>query len=161
VTLSDRSRVRTEYADESRLAVRKRAHELGEGPDACEIVLAAVRDGQPRRVLDVGCGEGELAERVLNELGVEVVAIDQSPRMVELTRRRGVDARVGDVQALDFARHFSSVQWIDARGWLVFPGPADAEAYVDSMLHLEGTVVPEVDGPMRVRRTPSVFVCTK
>ena len=36
------------------------------------------------------------------ELGCEVVAIDQSTRMVELARKRGVDARVGDVQELEF-----------------------------------------------------------
>ena len=33
----------------------------------------------------------------------DVIALDQSERMVELTRARGVDARVGDVQALPFA----------------------------------------------------------
>ena len=37
------------------------------------------------------------------ELGAEVVALDVSERMVELARGRGVDARVGDVQALPFA----------------------------------------------------------
>ena len=36
------------------------------------------------------------------EIGAEVVAVDQSERMVELTRARGVDARVGDVQELPF-----------------------------------------------------------
>lgn len=42
------------------------------------------------RVLDVGCGSGWYAERLLEE-GAEVVAFDASPRFVELTR-----ARVGD-----------------------------------------------------------------
>ena len=37
------------------------------------------------------------------ELGADVVAIDQSERMVELALARGVDARVGDVQELPFA----------------------------------------------------------
>ena len=52
-------------------------------------------------MLEVGCGEGELAER-LAAIVLDVVAIDQSPRMVELTRARGVDARVADVQELPF-----------------------------------------------------------
>lgn len=39
---------------------------------------------------------------MLLELKAEVVAVDQSERMVELTRARGVDARVGDVQDLPF-----------------------------------------------------------
>jgi SAM-dependent methyltransferase len=57
----------------------------------------------PESVLEVGCGEGELAEQIQRELGVQVVAIDQSERMVELARARGVDVRVGDVQDLPFA----------------------------------------------------------
>jgi SAM-dependent methyltransferase len=39
----------------------------------------------------------------VEELGVELIAVDQSERMVELARERGVDARVGDVQELPFA----------------------------------------------------------
>jgi SAM-dependent methyltransferase len=53
-------------------------------------------------VLDVGCGEGELAEKLTRESGAAVVAVDQSPRMVELTRARGVDARVADIEDLPF-----------------------------------------------------------
>src|SRR5207302_1229526 len=39
---------------------------------------------------------------IVEETGAELVALDQSERMVELSRARGVDARVGDVQALPF-----------------------------------------------------------
>ena len=63
--------------------------------------LEAVLNDAPNRVLEVGCGEGELAER-LTATVAEVVAVDQSPRMVELTRARGVDAHVADVQQLPF-----------------------------------------------------------
>src|SRR5688572_8135888 len=72
------------------------------GPDAREMVVEAVAEAQPRSVLEVGCGEGELAARILEELDAELVAIDQSERMVELARARGVDARVGDVRELPF-----------------------------------------------------------
>jgi SAM-dependent methyltransferase len=98
--LNDPVLVRAEYEDESRLAVRQAAHKAAEGPDALELVFAAVAEVKPARVLDVGCGQGELAERIALELRSDVVAIDQSARMVELTRERGVDARLGDVQAL-------------------------------------------------------------
>jgi SAM-dependent methyltransferase len=54
-------------------------------------------------VLEVGGGEGELAERIVHELGVELVAVDQSAAMVEVQRSKGIDARVGDVQWLSFA----------------------------------------------------------
>ena len=57
----------------------------------------------PRRLLEVGPGPGELSARITAELGAEVIALDVSERMVELARGRGVDARVGDVQSLPFA----------------------------------------------------------
>ena len=101
--LNDPALVRAEYADESRLAARAAVWKLTTGPDAQGIALDAVRAAEPRRVLEVGCGRGELAERIQHEVGAEVVAIDQSERMVELTCTRGIDARIGDVQDLSFA----------------------------------------------------------
>jgi SAM-dependent methyltransferase len=73
-----------------------------EGPDAREVAFAAIAEAAPQHVLEVGGGPGELAERIARELGAEVVMVDSSPRMVELARARGVDARVGDVQELPF-----------------------------------------------------------
>jgi len=62
-----------------------------------------VAEARPSRVLEVGCGRGELAERIVREVGAELVAVDMSERMVQLALARGVDARVGDVQELAFA----------------------------------------------------------
>lgn len=56
---------------------------------------------QGRRVLDAGCGPGAYAQWLVDH-GAEVVAIDVSPRMVGLARRRLGD-RVTVVQA-DFSR---------------------------------------------------------
>jgi SAM-dependent methyltransferase len=103
VRLNDPERVRDEYATEDGLRARASIYEGVYGPDAREIAFQAVREASPVRVLEVGCGWGELAERMATELDAEVVALDQSPRMVELTRERGVEAQVGDVQALPFA----------------------------------------------------------
>jgi SAM-dependent methyltransferase len=95
--------VRNEYASEAGLRARASIYggTFGAG-DTRRIALEAVREAGPRRVLEVGCGWGEFAARTVEELGVELVAIDQSERMVELARERGVDARVGDVQDLPF-----------------------------------------------------------
>lgn len=61
-----------------------------------------------RSVLDLGCGTGrhgaELARR-----GLEVVGVDRSVAMVERARRRGVDARVGDLASVRLDRRFDAV----------------------------------------------------
>ena len=101
--LNDPALVREQYADEADLRARKAIYAGAEGPDARQLVLEAVAEIAPTTVLEVGGGEGELAERIVHELGVELVLIDQSERMVELSRGRGLDARVADVQSLPFA----------------------------------------------------------
>ncbi|MGH2932905.1 MAG: class I SAM-dependent methyltransferase [Gaiellaceae bacterium] len=103
MSLHDPDVVRSEYSTEAGLAARRAAYRDATGPDAREMAFEAVAEVAPRRYLEVGCGPGELAERVGSELGAEVVAVDTSARMVELARARGVDARVGDVQDLPFA----------------------------------------------------------
>lgn len=101
--IDDPAAVREQYATEAGLVARKSIYTDVTGPDARELVFEAVAETRPGSVLEVGCGEGELAQRMTAELSADVVAIDQSERMVGLARARGVDARVGDVQELPFA----------------------------------------------------------
>ena len=101
--LGDPDLVRREYASEERLLTRRAVFtDLVEGPNAEDLALEAVGATSPRRVLEVGCGTGCFAERLERELRADVLALDVSPRMVELARERGIDARVGDVQKLPF-----------------------------------------------------------
>ena len=103
MSFDDPNLVRREYADETRFLARRAVFtELVEGPNAEELAFAAVAEVAPATVLEAGCGPGTFAERLRRELGAEVVALDFSPRMVELARARGVDARPGDVQELPF-----------------------------------------------------------
>jgi 2-polyprenyl-3-methyl-5-hydroxy-6-metoxy-1,4-benzoquinol methylase len=101
--LNDPELVRRQYASEDGLAVRRDfQRRFREGPDAFDTAFSAVAESQPRRVLEVGCGMGNFAERLAREMSAKVVATDLSPRMVELARERGLDARVADVQELPF-----------------------------------------------------------
>ena len=113
--------VQWEYASEERLAKRNRTYrELTEGVNPDDVIFQAVAEATPERFLDVGCGMGELAEQVQRDLDAEVVAVDISPRMVELTKARGVDARVADVQALPFGDgEFDCV----AANWVLYHVP--------------------------------------
>jgi SAM-dependent methyltransferase len=84
------------------------------------VAFEAVAECRPRWVLEVGPGRGELAERIQNEVGARVVAVDQSERMVELTRERGVEAVVGDVQDLPFR---DSVFDCAVAAWMLYHVP--------------------------------------
>ena len=95
--------VREQYATPDKLRARKSIYENAEGDDPRQFAFEAVAAARPTRVLEVGGGEGELAERFIKELGLELVAVDQSDAMVEVQRSKGIDARVGDVQELPFA----------------------------------------------------------
>jgi 2-polyprenyl-3-methyl-5-hydroxy-6-metoxy-1,4-benzoquinol methylase len=102
--LDDPALVAGEYADDARLRRRAAAYTgAASAYDARVPLIAAVVGVRPTRVLEVGCGWGELAERLARDTGATVVAIDSSQRMVELARERGVDARLADVQHLPFA----------------------------------------------------------
>lgn len=101
--LDDPALVAAEYADDARLRRRAFAYTGVAAADDVRVrIIEAVAEVRPERVLEVGCGWGELAEWIARDTAAEVVAVDLSPRMVELAGERGVDARVADVQQLPF-----------------------------------------------------------
>ena len=95
--------VRWEFASEERLNKRNAIfRSLVEGDSPEDLAIVAVEAVRPSRLLDVGCGPGELTERLARDLGADVRAIDISPRMVELARNRGIDAQIADVERIPF-----------------------------------------------------------
>jgi SAM-dependent methyltransferase len=139
--LDDPALVASEYADESRLR-RRAAGYAGAGTrdDARVPLVDAVVAAAPGRVLEVGCGWGELAEWIARETGADVVAVDLSPRMVELARERGVDARLADVEELPFADETFDVV---VAAWMLYHVP-DLErglAEIARVLRPGGTLV--------------------
>lgn len=71
-------------------------------------VLELLQPRSGERILDLGCGDGALTEK-LAALGVQVVGIDGSPDMIAAALRRGLDARVMDARALVFENEFDAV----------------------------------------------------
>jgi SAM-dependent methyltransferase len=98
--IDDPDLVRREYETDEGLAGRIAAYRFAQGPDPREIAFRAVAEVRPGRVLEVGPGQGWMSERIQLELGANVLAVDQSEHMVQLTGERGVEALVGDVREL-------------------------------------------------------------
>ncbi|HEY9294402.1 MAG TPA: class I SAM-dependent methyltransferase, partial [Microlunatus sp.] len=119
---NERETVRRQYRRETGLTTRMSIwHPPVDGVTPQDIALAALRTVSPQSLLEIGCGTGRLAERISQELpGTEVLATDQSERMVELTAERGVAAQVADADALPFADHrFDAV----VAAWMLYHVP--------------------------------------
>ena len=133
--------VRWEYASEERLEKRNAIlRSLSAGTNPEQVAFEAVAALKPKKILDVGCGLGELGERFAKELGAEVHAIDISPRMVELARARGVDAQIGDVEQLPFPDDAFDCVFA---GWVLYHVPNLTRAITECARVLEpgGTLV--------------------
>jgi trans-aconitate methyltransferase len=80
-------------------------------------VFALLDPRAGERILDVGCGEGSLTERIA-AAGATVVGIDTSEEMVSDSRARGLDARLMDAEHLQFEREFDAVFSNAALHWV-------------------------------------------
>jgi len=100
--LNDPELVREQYANEQNLYARAALWADLEGPNPKEILLETIARVSPRRVLEVGGGDGWLSAHLRDELGCDVTHVDQSERMVELATERGLDARVANIEDLPF-----------------------------------------------------------
>lgn len=103
--VAGRLRVFSSMFDEDEMPVEDLFRSFEEMP---EVEQSAIRQSQGR-VLDVGAGSGCHA-LVLQDMGLDVTAIDISPRSVEVMKRRGVvDARLVDVYDKTLAEKFDTI----------------------------------------------------
>src|SRR5262245_55117120 len=66
-------------------------------------------DPQPgERILDLGCGDGWLTEKLV-DVGCQVVGVDSSAEQIAAARERGLEAYVIDVRQLTFEAEFDAV----------------------------------------------------
>ncbi|HVH07440.1 MAG TPA: class I SAM-dependent methyltransferase [Myxococcota bacterium] len=105
------------------------------------VELLGPRPGE--RILDLGCGDGWLTER-LAALGCEVVGVDGSAEQVAAARARGVDARVARAEALPFESEFDAVFSNAVLHWV--KDAAGAIAAVRRALRPGGRFVAEMGG---------------
>jgi 2-isopropylmalate synthase len=90
--------------------------------------LVDLLDPKPgERILDLGCGDGELTARIA-AITPRVVGVDSSEDMVEAARRRGLTAFVVDGRQLDFQGEFDAVFSNAALHWM-----QDARAVVSGV----------------------------
>ena len=80
-------------------------------------VFALLDPKHGERILDLGCGEGSLTEKIA-AVGAIVVGVDASDDMVAAAAARGLDARLIDAERLPFDREFDAVFSNAALHWI-------------------------------------------
>ena len=104
--------------------------------------LLAPRPGE--RILDLGCGDGALTERIA-AAGAQVVGCDASPELVAAAAARGLTVRHADGHALPFAGEFDAVFTNAALHWMS-GDPGAVVAGVHRALRPGGRFVGEFGG---------------
>jgi trans-aconitate methyltransferase len=80
-------------------------------------VLDLLNPRPGERILDLGCGDGVLTEKIAAS-GAIVVGIDAAPGMIDAARKRGLDVQLMDGSALTFEQEFDAVFSNAALHWM-------------------------------------------
>lgn len=80
-------------------------------------VLEWLAPRRGERILDLGCGDGQLTAKIA-AAGADVVGMDASPAMVEGALNRGIDGRVLNAESLPFNCEFDAVFSNAALHWV-------------------------------------------
>lgn len=64
-------------------------------------VLDWLAPGRGERILDLGCGDGQLTKRIV-AAGADVVGLDSSPQMIDAAQALGINTQVGNAEAIPF-----------------------------------------------------------
>jgi SAM-dependent methyltransferase len=83
-------------------------------------ILAWLDPKPGERILDLGCGDGALTEKIAGA-GAAVIGVDTSGDFLDTARLRGLDVRPMDGQALTFRTEFDAVFSNAALHWMTRP----------------------------------------
>ncbi|MER3496462.1 MAG: hypothetical protein C4320_06565, partial [Armatimonadota bacterium] len=90
-------------------------------------LLLATRGFTPKRLLDIACGTGTMAEMLRKE-GFQVTGVDISPPMIEVARRKATKRKsqnryeVGDARTFDLGEEFDAAySWFDSLNNIIEP----------------------------------------
>ena len=95
------------------------------------------------RILDLGCGDGALTEKIA-ALGAEVIGIDTSPELLAAAANRGLDVCKMDGRNLDFDTPFDAVFSNAVLHWINEPDQVISSVW--NVLKPGGRVVAEFGG---------------
>jgi len=86
-------------------------------PELGTPVLELLAPSTGEWILDLGCSDGALTEKIV-AAGAVAVAVDAAPDMIAAARGRGIDARIMAGQNLTFDREFDAVFSNAALHWM-------------------------------------------
>ncbi len=121
-------------------------------------VLDLLQPQPGERILDLGCGDGTLTEKLVAS-GARVVGIDSSADMIAAARQRGLDARIMDARALVFENEFDAVFSNAVLHW-IRDNPDAAIAGAFRALRSGGRFVGELGGHANVAAITVALVAT-
>ncbi|MGI9449947.1 MAG: class I SAM-dependent methyltransferase [Geminicoccaceae bacterium] len=117
--------------------------------------LLAPKPGE--RILDLGCGDGVLTEKLLVS-GADVTGVDASADMIEAAKAKGLKVRKLDAERLDFSNEFDAVFSNAALHWMLDPDAVIAG--VVRALKPEGRFVGEFGGHGNVAAITVALIAT-